>query len=107
MPVLDAAEVPASPAQCEERCWGAKPWGKSCWGNEAGVGKSVFYSRVAFLNETARFWCRGSSHAASNASMGPRGLGQEPPVLVPGQRLAVGRGSARCWPGAGACSSDR
>lgn len=36
-----------------------------------------------------------------------RGLGQEPPVLVPGQRLAVGRGSARCWPGAGAGSSDR
>lgn len=77
------------------------------WERGWRVGKSVFYSRVAFLNETARFWCRGSSHAASNASMGPRGLGQEPPVLVPGQRLAAGRGSARCWPGAGAGSSDR
>lgn len=30
----------------------------------------MFYSRVAFLNETARFWCRGSSHAASGQGLG-------------------------------------
>lgn len=93
MPVLDAAEVPASPAQCEERCWGAKPWGKSCWGNEAGVGKSVFYSRVVFLNETARFWCRGSSHAASNASMGPSGQGLGAGAPRTGARAEAGSGT--------------